>query len=448
LQKYDLVVVGAGTGGAVAAKTAAKRGLKVCLVDRKKRGEIGDKVCGDAIGKHHFDNLGMAYPSGEEMDREIKGIEVFSPNRKAVFTVRGEGLHGFMINRLKFGQRVLNEALDAGVDLCDSWNASDLLISNGKVRGIIAKNPQLGKEDIPAGIVIDASGYAGVLRSKIPGAWLVEKTVKDADVIVCYREIRRVKGALEDSEYCKIYLDQETAPGGYSWIFPKDEDTVNVGLGVRMTGDFPNPRKQLYDRILSEPFFKDSRTIQGGGGVVPTRRPIDCMVGEGFMLVGDSACQVNPIHGGGIGPSMIAGKIAAEVVDRCLEKGDVSSKALWDYNLKYMKAYGAKQAGLDLFRLFIQKIGNDSIDYGMENVLIREEDLLKVSTGEELKLNITDKAERVLRGIGKISLIIRLREVAKLMKEMKNLYADYPSQEGFVDWRSKIEGLYGKIRED
>ena len=80
----------------------------------------------------------------------------------------------------------------------------------------------------------------------------------------------------------------------------------------------------------------------------------------------------------------------------------------------------------------------------MENILIKEEDILKVSTGEELRLNITDKAERFLRGIGKISLIIRLREMAKLMKEMKSLYNNYPEKEGFYDWKIKMEKIYAE----
>jgi len=54
LEKFDVVVVGAGTGGCLAAKTTAEAGLKVCLIERKKREEIGEKICGDAMGEHHL----------------------------------------------------------------------------------------------------------------------------------------------------------------------------------------------------------------------------------------------------------------------------------------------------------------------------------------------------------------------------------------------------------
>jgi len=51
MDRFDVVVVGAGTGGCMAAKTAAKMGLSVCLIECKNANSIGDKVCGDAIGK-------------------------------------------------------------------------------------------------------------------------------------------------------------------------------------------------------------------------------------------------------------------------------------------------------------------------------------------------------------------------------------------------------------
>ena len=71
LNIFDVIIIGAGSGGCLAAKTVAEAGYKVCLIDRKKEQDIGDKVCGDAIGKHHFDTIGLAHPSGEELEQKI-----------------------------------------------------------------------------------------------------------------------------------------------------------------------------------------------------------------------------------------------------------------------------------------------------------------------------------------------------------------------------------------
>ena len=78
--KYDVIVVGAGTAGCLAAKTVAEAGLKVCLVERKRREEIGEKVCGDALGEHHLKTLGLEKPQGGELEKRIEGIKIFSPD--------------------------------------------------------------------------------------------------------------------------------------------------------------------------------------------------------------------------------------------------------------------------------------------------------------------------------------------------------------------------------
>ena len=53
-----MIVVGAGTAGCLAAKATAEAGLKVCVVERKERMEIGEKICGDALGEHHLKTVG------------------------------------------------------------------------------------------------------------------------------------------------------------------------------------------------------------------------------------------------------------------------------------------------------------------------------------------------------------------------------------------------------
>lgn len=448
MKKFDVIVVGAGTGGSLAAKTVAKAGLQVCMIDRKAEQKIGDKVCGDAIGKHHFDNIGIAHPSGEELDQKIEGIKVYSPDMKTEVNVQGEGVHGYLVNRLLFGQRLIKEAKDAGANLIDSTIVTEPIIKNGYVVGVSTKNTKTDENsEILAQIVIDASGHSAILRKKLTSEFGIENEVKDEDVEICYREIRETKEPVEDTGFCKIYLDLQRFPGGYCWIFPKSPTTVNVGLGVAMTEGFPNPKDLYTEQILPMPLFKGSRALTGGGGLVPTRRPISPMVGNGIIIIGDAACQVNPIHGGGIGSSMMGGVKAGEVIINALEIGDVSREALWSYTGMFMELYGAKQAGLDVFRMLLQRLTNRELNYGMRHHLITDEDLLKTSMGEDLKLNITEKTSRLFKGLGSLSLLKKLNATAKIMKEIKELYRNYPSSpEGLTEWEEKTQTLVDKAK--
>jgi len=443
LKKFDAVVVGAGTGGCLTAKTVAEAGFQVCLIDRKGEEDIGDKVCGDAIGKHHFDGLGLEHPMGKELERKITGIKIYSPNMEIVIDVKGEDLHGYIVNRRLFGQRLLKEAIKAGATLLESTQAVEPIIKDHFVNGVLARNVETGNNVSVFGqVVVDASGFSAVLQKKLPPEIGVDANASREDVVICYREIREVKEQITEPDFCEIYLNQKLSPGGYFWIFPESGMKVNVGLGVAMSKGFPNPKNRLYNNVLSKPFFKDSSILSGGGGHVPTRRPINCMVGNGILIVGDAAYQVNPIHGGGMGPSMMGGTIAGETIIEALETGDVSRKNMWSYNVRYMQSYGVKQAGLDVFRLLLQQLNDEDLNYGMKYRLITEDDLLKTSMGEDVRLNITEKTRRIFRGVGKLSLLKRLRATVKLIKKMKTLYQNYPaSPEGFDEWKKKTQDL-------
>ena len=441
MKVYDLLIVGAGTAGCIAAKTAAEEGLDVCLIDCKPEDKVGEKVCGDAVGKHHFDRLGLPYPAGEEFECDMQGTDVYSPDLKTVFRIEGKGVSAFGINRHKFGQRLLKEALSKNITFHDCTVVLTPLIEEGFVKGVNAQNYKEGwKRDIRGKITIDASGVSGIVRQNLPNEFGLERRIDSKDLMGCYREIR--SNVESDSYFSEIYLNQQAAPGGYYWIFHKGEGKANVGLGVQMREGYLKPKAQLYKYVLSRREFKNSKIIHGGGGIVPTRRPLDCLVANGIMLIGDAACLVNPIHGGGIGPSMLSGRLAAETAADAITSGDLTRDGLWQYNIDYMKKYGGKQAGLDIFRIFLQSISDDEIDYGMKRRLVKREDVLKASLTGSLKLSITDKAERAFKNIGRLGFLIQLRNTAKKMRQIKKMYLEYPSPKDFERWKTKVVEIY------
>jgi geranylgeranyl reductase family protein len=448
LDKFDVVVVGAGTAGCLAAKTTAEAGLKVCLVENKRREEIGEKICGDALGEHHLKTLGLEKPQGGELEKRIEGIRIYSPDLNTVFTIEHEDFVGYLLNRRLFGQWLLNKALDSGAVLLDSTQCSKPIFEKGFVTGVLAKDSETGKDvQLDGKVVVDASGFMAVVRHKLPQRMDIETEVANEDVEACYREIRQMKQETEESKYCEIYLNQKVTPGGYTWVFSKSGARVNAGLGICMKGNFPKPKDQFYKHILAKPLFEDSLLLNGGAWYDPTRRPLDNMVGNGVMVLGDAACLVNPIHGGGIGPSMLSGFLAGKTIVEALEFGDVSQKALWPYNRRYMEMYGGKQAGLDVFRLLLIGSRDEDLNYGMSYKLLTEEDVLKAGLGDDFRLNISEKARRVFRGIRRVRFLNKLRLTVGLMRQVKAHYRSYPeSVEGFEGWRRETMGLFGEAR--
>jgi geranylgeranyl reductase family protein len=447
LEKFDAVVVGAGTAGCLATKTIAEAGLKVCLVERKKRAEIGEKVCGDALGEHHLKTLGLEKPQRGELEKRIEGIRIFSPDENTIFAIAHKDFIGYMLNRRLFGQWLLDKALDSCVTFMDSTLFLELVLEKGFVAGISAKNGKGKTLKLKSKVVVDASGFNGVVRTKLPVDMAIERELAKEDVEACYREIRQLQQETENTKYCDIYLNQKVTPGGYTWIFPKSGTKVNAGLGISMRGKFPNPKRQFYKHILAKPIFEGSSLLNGGAWFDPTRRPLDNMVGNGVIITGDAASLVNPIHGGGIGPSMLSGFYAGKTIAAALEKGEPTQKALWPYNKMYMESYGKKQASLDVFRMLLIKTNDADLNYGMGCKLLTEVDLLKASLGDDFHLNITETARRIFRGIKRIRFLNKLRLTVKMMRQVKTHYDTYPeTPENFEKWRLQTVSLIEQAR--
>jgi geranylgeranyl reductase family protein len=448
-KKFDVIVVGAGTAGCLIAKIVADEGFDVCLIDQKKKENIGEKVCGNAVGKHHFDNRGLDYPTGKEHKRKIVGGKLYSPDTETVLYIEGAGLPGFMIDRRLLGQRLLRNAVDSGSTVFDSTRALDVTYKKGFVTGVLTKNLKERKDQRFDGkVVVDASGVSAVLRTKLPPEFKIETNIENEDVAICYREIRELKNQIEEPEFIQMYFNQKISPGGYYWIFSEEGKIVNVGLGVSMHSGFPNPKKQLYDFVLSKPQFEGSTVLKRGGGKIPTRSPLSSMVGNGVLIVGDAACQVNPITGGGIGTSMLGGTLAGETINEALQKEDVSIEGLWPYNVKYVQSYGIKQAGLDVFRLILQTLSNEDLNFGMKYRLITEEDVLRAAMEGKAHLNITEKTRRLFRGIRKLGLLKKLQDAVNVMEEVKDWHRKYPLLPQEIDeWKRETLSLMQKVKQ-
>jgi len=448
LEKFDVVVVGAGTAGCLAAKTTAEAGLKVCLVERKRKEEIGEKICGDALGEHHLRSLDLEKPHGGELEKRIDGIKIYSPNLEAVFTIEHEDFVGYILNRRLFGQWLLKKAIDKDVTLMDWTQCLEPIIEKNFISGVLAKNLKTGRNiQLRSKVVVDASGFLAVVRRKLPKEMGIESEVANDDVEACYREIRQLKQETDNLKYCEMYLNQKVTPGGYTWIFPKGGAKVNAGLGVCMRGSFPNPKKQFYRYILTRPLFEGSLLLNGGAWYDPTRKPLDNMVGDGVVITGDAACLVNPIHGGGIGPSMLGGYLAGQRIIEALDRGDVSRESLWLYNRRYMEMYGAKQAGLDVFRILLLTSSDEDLNYGMKCNLLTEEDALKAGLGKEFHLNITETVKRVFIGLKKPRFLNKLKLTVNLMKQVKAHYRNYPeTPNNFGEWQTKTQALFDEAK--
>lgn len=452
---YDVIVAGAGTGGATTAYTLAKRGHSVLLIDRKERDNIGNKTCGDALGSHHISELRELVgipelPSGI-VEYEVNGIDLIAPDRDHRLRMQGPTTTGMSFNRLKMGQWFVGLAESAGAEVMASTRVKKLVFENGKVAGVRLSQEGSSEKEYKSHIVVDATGATGMLRMQLPETSPVERHIASEDRMVAWRDIYETpEYEFETPDILEIFWNQEETLGGYTWVFPQGKNRVNVGNGVMTIEGHRNPKDIQYDFVKKTwiDSWGEIKVLDSSGGVAPIRRPIDTMVDDNFMLVGDAACQVNPIHGGGIGSSLLGGAHAGIVASEALERNNTSIESLWDYNPRYHKSYGSKQAALDVFRWFLLNITNEDIDFAFRKQVIKASDLLDTSMTGEVKFGAGEKFKRLVAGFGKIPLLLRVSKVAGLMNDIRRVYREYPSSPKDLNaWKERLVPIYAAAKE-
>ncbi|NOZ81771.1 MAG: NAD(P)/FAD-dependent oxidoreductase [Candidatus Micrarchaeota archaeon] len=369
--EYDVVIVGAGPGGSATAKTCAERGLDVAVFE--KRQEIGSpKRCAEGLSSDAVELLGLKIPS-KCIAQKINGALIYAPNGKCIEIDYGRTA-GYILERKVFDKWLAEEAVRAGAKVFSKTKVTNVVKKSGFVRGVKI-NFEGKKMSVKSKVTVAADG----VESKISRLAGLNTTNKLVNIDSGY-QWEMVGIDLEDPKKIVLYFGNSIAPRGYVWIFPKGKDKANVGIGVAMT---KKPAKEYLERFVeSRPELKKGSITEVNSGGIPVGGFLRNMVLNGFLVVGDAAHQVNPIHGGGMKEATIAGRIAGNVIADSVEKGDVSKKSLGKYNELWWKQRGVHLEKIEKLRQVFEKLSdeelNELVDY------LKGEDLVEFSRGRKL----------------------------------------------------------------
>ena len=346
---YDIVIVGAGPAGSTAARFAAMNGCSVLLLEKDR--EIGVPVrCGEAVSEISLNKF-FEVRSGW-IANMIEGVRLIAPDGNVVTVNHPDG--GYILNRKVFDQDLAQMAGAEGATIVTKAYVSDLIFADGKICGV--KVEHLGRTyQVRAKIVIGADG----VESRV-GRWAGLKThVGLRDMESCVQ--MTLSNIDIDRRYCDFYFSSTLAPGGYVWVFPKDERSANVGLGVSGEYNRQKPAIEYLNEFVDNTFPGASRLITVAGGV-PCAPFMKEIVHDGFMLVGDAAHQANPMTGGGIMASVIASRIAGETAAKAVKLDDVSQKALSEYPKKWYETGGIIHQRSYRLKEVVYKLTDDDLN--------------------------------------------------------------------------------------
>jgi digeranylgeranylglycerophospholipid reductase len=434
-ESFDVVVIGAGPAGCSAALPAAGAGLSVLLVDRESADDVGRKVCGNAMVPTDLDPVAsqVSPPAGAEVAAHLDSGTFYVTDGTGV-RVPGQGV---VLNRLIFGQRLLSDAVAAGAQLvdrcsCVGWSDRDAT----RVRLRLGNGDEV---DVSARVVIEAAGFRSVLAHD--GGTTYEDPIRRTEVAVGYREILSLPTPIDEKGGGFIVFAPPGAERGYAWVFPMGGRLANVGIGT-MLASVRGSLRDAYDAfVASRPELAGAERITGGAGMIPIRRSLASLIGDGFMVVGDAGCQTSPLHGGGIVPAIRAGVMAGEQAVAAIATGSTSAEALWPYGRGYMSTIGGNYAAHDVLKDLLYSLSRSEMAFLCEQ-LARSDRLIRTLQKGSLLPGAGEALKRLAAFTRRPRLAGRIVGASRAMSSIRRHYQDYPdSPTKLNSWAGRLEFL-------
>ena len=346
--RYDVVVVGAGIAGPIVARNIAKAGYSVLMIDKKWA--IGTpKQCAEGISIKVFEKYNIPYDK-RFINREIYGAKLYSPSGYEL-ELRYKDVSGVILERKVFDKMLAYYAAKAGADVLARTEALDVIRKDGKVVGIKAKH-----EDEPIEIYAEVIVAADGVESTIARKAGINTYAPPHEFDSSYEYEMLIEGY--DPDLIHLWFGNEIAPRGYVWVFPKDEDRANVGIGIN--SDNPKTAKYYLDKWLKENNIPAKKLLEINVGVVPVGGFVKELVKDNVLVVGDAARQVNPMHGGGMAEAMEAGTIASKWIVKALEEENLS--LLKNYTKEWWETDGKRLEKVLKVRRVTEKLTDEDLD--------------------------------------------------------------------------------------
>jgi flavin-dependent dehydrogenase len=364
-QSYDVIVIGSGFGGPVAAKKCAENGLKTLMIERSEK--VGEKVISGLTIPIYGFLFGPAFirDGNPPVERPVDGIVNYIVKDIDAGAIEVDDTlmiprpfspivaFGYNAYCMPFCEWEARKAVEAGAELVTSTTVTDVIVEGGAVAGVVIE----GGRPIRSKIVIDAEGSqglvavrAGVRKRYPPEAISLADTY---DYEMAKETIDRLLGY--SIRFCWGWDEQRIAPplghGNGLMVWPYRESLhfmqdQCLRLDNRRVVNLKKAFDEYHANVTSKlPWWTDqvaphvtlrARMWEGFEIFVGLSDELNAMPNhaDGIILIGDAAGLESTELCDGVPAAWFSAEIAADVAIRAVKKGDVSARALSRYDRK------------------------------------------------------------------------------------------------------------------
>ena len=330
---YDVVVVGAGPAGSIAAYECAKQGLSTLLLEKSPLPR--EKPCGGAVMYHGIRVIGGHMPR-RLVEQRIFGLRFSLPNgAKAEFV--SDKMIGITVFRNRFDEYLTERAVDAGSELMEDTPVVHAATSDGTATVRVKDGSEFHSR-----FLIGADGVNSIVSRSLglrPERKDLTKVGLGMESDFYVGEDGVDKATNGNPSILEIIPARDRI--SYGWIFPKRE---HLAIGVAGSGVHMRALRSVFDRFHRDveerlhvhlPLEKRRTCFLGGDGLGSRN------VADRAILVGDAAGFVDPMMGEGIAYAMKSGVFAAAVIDNAIEEGKYDAARLSEYQTLCRREFSA-----------------------------------------------------------------------------------------------------------